>query len=464
MSSSTVTTTVNERFSWTILAGLCVILFIAGSARLAMFEYVYAIDETRIVQSDTIRYEGPAIALLNTGTMRDGLDIVHTQDVHEAPAYPYFIYRVYKQFGQSHRALVYAQIAVSLGTILLLYFIGCALWSRSIALLGSAVLAIAPMQSLYTGILLSETLFVFFIVLMFWCGVRFLQTYASAPSVICAALFGLSLGAASMVRPVAYYLVFCVVIALVIYHFIIKQQKFLTLIKCSAALLIGFAVVVGPWQVRNKAITGAYLFTDNPGQIMLYWKAAGMIADRDGIDETTVRAQLLSEMPTEFESIAQKHAMEQQKGVDIILSDIPAYLKFTGRTLVRILIGPGVSKFGLYFDGDQAGLADSENNSAAWLTKFENISGYKLWYAIIIAYSLGFILLLYILFLVGALKYWKRDQHRILLVFSIALIAYFVLASSGHSAADSRMRFPVVPVIILFASYGLGSLLERLRR
>jgi len=414
---------------------LLVILCFAATVRAVLFENVYAVDQTRIISPDTIRYEGPALTLLSDGTMHDGLDIANTQVVHEAPIYPFFIYSIYSLFGQDHRNVVYAQIIVSLFTIIVVFMIGKLLWGTNSALLGAGLMSIAPMQSMYSNILLSETVFVFFVLLMCWRAIIFLKNYSTNPKLRYAVLFGLTIGAATMVRPVAYYLVFCVAIAVCVFHFMHRSLPIGQLLKSVVLILLSFAVVVGPWHLRNKPITGAYMFTDNPGQIMLYWKAAGLIAHRDGIDHDTVRAQLKANMPTEYDSLAQKYELEKQAGLNIIKADIPGYLHFTADTIARILVGPGLAKFGNYLYGDDAGSIAKANSSSA--SSIEQLTGYQLSYLFVIAYSLLFLFAIYALFVIGGIRYWKQDKQRVVLVFCVAIICYFVLASSYNAYSDS---------------------------
>ena len=441
-------------FTLPTLGVLLIALCIAAAFRIIVFNEVYQSNPERIVSPDTVRYEVPALALLENGSMRDGLPVNETQDVHVAPAYPWFIYAVYAVFGEDHRALVYAQIALSLLNILLVYFLGSAIWSNRSAAAAASLFALAPLHSLYSSILLSETLFVFSVLLLCNLAVRFLKYYSFKSTMSLAIFLGLAFGVSALVRPISYYLVFPFLIALFIFHCTLKNVSIKRFVLSALCILIGFSVVVGPWQIRNKSIADEALFTDNPGQIMLYWKAAGMIAYRDGVPAATVREQLRRAAPTDFSSISDKHAYEKKVGLDIIKSDIPAYIKFSINGLRSILIGPGLKKFGNYFDGENAGSVNGVGENA-----LETRTGFKSWYLLIIAYSVLYLLAIYLLCLVGCVSFWRRGKNRIVLVFCMAVAAYFVLASTGHTAADSRMRIPAMPLIILFSGIGLTSLL-----
>jgi len=252
-------------------------------------------------------------------------------------------------------------------------------------------------------------------------------------------------------------------IALFIFSLAPKNRGFLHFGKHALLIFIGFVVLVAPWQIRNKSIAGAYLFTDNPGQIMLYWKAGGMIAYRDNLSPGAVREKIKETTPADFASIAEKNAYENKAGLEIIKSDIPAYVRFSLHGLKAILIGPGLKKFGIFFDGENAGQSNkttAQTNPAARplanpLLYLESKTGFKPWYLFTISYCLVYLLSIYFFCMVGSIAYWRRAEHRIVLVFFLALFAYFVLASTGHTAADSRMRIPAMPVVVLLAGVGL---------
>ncbi len=443
---------------WSVIGILLVILGLSAMVRFSLFHEVYDEHPERIISPDTVRYEQPAVSLLVEGTMRDGLPLNESQDLHVAPGYPWFIYSVYKLFGQDHKYLVYAQIALSLVNIFLIYLFAVAVWNSRAALAATALFAAAPLQSLYSSILLSETLFVFSVLLVCNFAVRFLKRYSTSPSLWLALLLGVAIGFSALVRPISYYLVFVFLFALFVFNFFVSGRTASRYFSCAACIVIGFAILVGPWQIRNKSIAGEYLFTDNPGQIMLYWKAAGLIAYRDGIEPKEVREQLRSTVPTDFSSIAEKHAYEKNAGLEIIKADIPSYIRFSFHGLRTMVVGPGLKKFGNFFDGENAGRV-VETTNANLVSGLEVRTGFQAWYLLLIAYSVFYLLFVYLLFLYGTATYWRRGEHRIVLVFCIALAGYFILASTGHSAADSRMRIPAMPMLVLFAGIGLSTLM-----
>jgi len=441
---------------------LAAILF-ALTTRLMAFELVYANNPSVMIAPDTPRYETPGISLVNDGDMIDGLPIAQSQDIHEAPAYPIFIGAVYKVFGEDRVALIYVQIFVSLLSIFLLFCLVREVFDYRVATIAAMVFVLDPMQFFFSQIILSETLFVLTMIFAIWMAVRLLRYYDSPNRVRHALVLGLALGLATLVRPLAYYLVFCFMVGITFHH-LASVRRVSGLLPTILAAIIGFAVLVAPWHVRNGQLTGSYVFTDNPSKILYYWKAGGMIAYRDNLPPKQVRQSLAASMPTSYETFAEKMALEKERGVEIIQNDIPTYLKFTADGVMRIMIGPGQAKIAKQFSTEPNAWQVANTPSTEPCTmvcQIESKIGYKLWFVLAMAYSLLYLGVIYSFAAIGLFRNPadKVNHHgAITITLLIGLVLYFVMASSGHSAADSRMRVPIMPLFALFSAYGIASL------
>ena len=137
------------------------------------------------------------------------------------------------------------------------------------------------------------------------------------------------------------------------------------------------------------------------------------------------------------------------------MGDFKSYLKLSVIGLKAIILGPGLASQAMYYDNKNKGEIATANNDKQ----------HKPWYIALIAYGIAFVLFSYILFATGYLYAVKRatQQHRVIHVLMLGSIVYFILISTGHIATDSRMRVPIIPVILLYASYGVYNLLEALK-
>jgi hypothetical protein len=167
--------------------------------------------------------------------------------------YPVFLGAIYSLAGRSPAAVQAVQVALDLATATLLYVL-LARRSRRAAILAAGIWAAYPAAVLYSGVLLSETLFVFLLVL-------FTLLLDRAPPRPAAYVFpGLVLGMLALVKPEA--LAFAVLLVLVL----IPRGLSLT---GAAGLLGGAAIVVAPWVVRNAVVFGRPLLTTSVGANLL---------------------------------------------------------------------------------------------------------------------------------------------------------------------------------------------------
>jgi len=141
---------------------------------------------------------------------------------------------------------------------------------RRIAKLAALVSVLHLGFVLYAGMLATETFFVLFFLLFLICflpAVTFrwwwrLSEPARKEHVFKEHVFiaGLSLGVASMIRPVGHYLI---VIACVLLLSSTRSMRG----KITRLLLLGggWLLVAGPWLVRNVMVCGALFFHTLPG-------------------------------------------------------------------------------------------------------------------------------------------------------------------------------------------------------
>jgi len=426
------------------------IVALATLVRIVSFESVSSVEPDRIVAPDTPRYEKPAKALIATGSMRDRLPLAETQDLHVGPAYPLFIAALYYFSDENRKAVVYAQIAVGALSIILVFLVGREVYGRLSGLAAAGVFALDPLQTLHAQILLGETLFVFFVTMSAWAAVRVLKYYHVSGGLKRCLFLGISLGLATLVKPAAYYIVFFLLVGIFVYH-LLERRRFIEYIPFALTLIVSFAAIVAPWHIRNEKITGAFVFTDNPAEILLYWRAGGMIAHRDGRAPEDVRRELVEQVEGRYATLIEKMTLENNLGKEIILSDIPAFLVFYVDGVKKIIVGPGLRKFSGFYGGEQGGRS-ARNNSLF------------IWYVLLIAYSLSFLLILYSLIIVMLLKPTNGKSPGVAVVLLLCLAAYFVLAAAGHSSSDSRMRVPAMPMMAVLAGYGLIQLRQFLGR
>ncbi len=180
--------------------------------------------------------------------------------MRRAPLYPAFIALLYFLAGP-HTVLVrLAQCVFAAGTATLTFAIGERVFSRSVGLLAALLVTFHPMVLRYVPDLQVEATLTFFMTLMVWCGLRFVDE----PTV----KRGFALGAVGALGAlIKGVLVICP--PLFACWWLVQQWrrgKGLPLVPVIA-IAAAMCVVILPWTARNYKVTGGHfvLISTNAG-------------------------------------------------------------------------------------------------------------------------------------------------------------------------------------------------------
>jgi 4-amino-4-deoxy-L-arabinose transferase-like glycosyltransferase len=178
------------------------------------------------------------------------------------PLYPFFIAGVWTLTGASNPQTVrWAQIPLALLSILLLYLLGRRWFDGRTALVASASLALYP-GLLFSGVLiLTETLFVM-LLLLFLLAVAHVERRATIPV---AAVAGAALGLAALARSILWP--FIVVLTIMMWWWAGRAR--VRRLPLIAGLLVGYAIVIGPWAIRNTQLQRTVTVVDTMGGLNL---------------------------------------------------------------------------------------------------------------------------------------------------------------------------------------------------
>ena len=435
------------------IIALLVILSITVLSKVILFNQVYSISPKTVIQSDTRRYEEPALQLLKEGTLAINPRSEKTTTLSTTPVYSLLIAGIYKVFGEkNYHALITTQIIMSALTILMIFLIARQIWGSKTAIIASGLMAVEPLQTLYSQTILSETLFTLFLASSLLAFTKLLVTKNKLKWAL---LLGIMLTLATMTRPISYYLVFCIILGLVIFKQYVTQS-WSQLFTICLLILLPFLLTTTYWKARNESLTGVYALNDAMSETLLYYKAKGVLMTANDQTEEEAQKEILARLPASFETPKQRADAETKLAKEIILGDLTSYLKLSLSGIKAIVLGPGLKSQAMFYDYKEKGIktgATSADNK------------YKPWYLALIAYGLIFLVATYLFSAYGFFISFSGGnlQHRVVHLLMLGSILYFVLISTGHTAADSRMRTPIIPIILLYASYGLFSLFEALK-
>ena len=439
---------------------LVIILTLSLALKFAFWIAVTASDPNLFLEIDSAGYNNPALALVKTGVFAISPEFPHIPEVIRTPGYPFFLAGIYTLFGENnYPVVILAQILLSLGIIILTYYIVFTLYNARLALLTIFVLVLDLTSLSYALVLLSETLFTFLIVGMLLMGVRGLKSTAIQKW----ALFvGFFLALATIVRPISYYLIIPLVLGVLVFGW--KQRlRWKVILKSSLLLILPFVVLIGGWQMRNGYQTGSTEFSGIVGINMLFYRGAGIVALRDGISLAEAQNKVSADTYYTMKQEALYHPDKKyfdiwkQDGIKIIQKYPYLFMKSQARGIVRMTFGTGhfaLLKFLGIPVGPQGPLEDFLRLPwDEYLSKWtRGASRVILWSAI---GGLGYLCIIY----AGILSWIGHNliaQIRIT-PFDILLwgvILYLGVIAAGPEASD-RFRMPMMPVLIIYGVKGL---------
>jgi 4-amino-4-deoxy-L-arabinose transferase-like glycosyltransferase len=171
---------------------------------------------------------------------------------------PYLTAAVMGIFGD-FRAMFYVQVIFSLLTGLLLYLVAAKRFTEGIAYGVLTVWMLYPAAAIFSALLLTETMFLFFWVLAIWLHDRLDEHgYTIRDSLI----LGVVLGLLCLTRATGTILVATVFI----YVFLIRYETPLVdRARAVSFVLIGALVIMLPWMIRNQIVMERFWLNTNGG-------------------------------------------------------------------------------------------------------------------------------------------------------------------------------------------------------
>lgn len=173
------------------------------------------------------------------------IDVRHpvTPDAVRSPGYPLFL-SIFVDGPPDNRTIakiVFAQMILSNLVLVLAYFLYICFLSDSWAVAALLLTALSPHLIVANSYLLTETLFCLLLVL----NGCLLSLFFLRPSLLLAAVSGLVLGVATLIRPGLQYFPLLLAVILIVHYGRRKGFHFV------AVLLLGYLVILSPWIIRN---------------------------------------------------------------------------------------------------------------------------------------------------------------------------------------------------------------------
>jgi 4-amino-4-deoxy-L-arabinose transferase-like glycosyltransferase len=426
-------TSVRQRLALVVILLACVV------GRGAYVVHVAHHDKYDAYGGDTVSYLLPAKALVHDHRFHHN---VHSPvpEFLRTPGYPAFLAGVDDALGTSVATLLLVQVLVSTATVLLVFLLGARLWSPTVGLLAAAFVALEPSQWLSAARILSECLDTLLLVVAALAGVVVFRR--DRPGLGWPLLFGGALAAATMVRPVTYYLPL-VVLALFAVRAVRHPHARRATIAAAATFMVPVVVVLAGWQLRNHAEVGSWRLSGVEGKNLLQFRASGVLADARGVPVDAARADLYAQLDrTLARSSARGNARIGARYDTMYRQGLHVLTTHPASTLKETVLGLGAELAGVRLTLDSLSLS---------------------------ALTVPALLLVYLAYALAIYAFVRIVQARRHLAAHLVVVvtaAYVLVASAGPEAfggRGERFRAPIMPLLLLYAAAGAVDLVRRVR-
>ena len=267
-------------------------------------------DWGRFCRPDSYGYLVPAHGLLNNGTFSaDGIPTAV-----RAPGFSWLAAAVLKISGGTWKdfsdfasaapgTLCVILVLLNALIILTVYLASEELFGRKAAILAAFLAALNPTAIAQGPMMLSDTLFGFFVSVQFYLLVLGWKRKNSLFFLagICVA------AAASLIRPINSVWILPGMVLLAFIPEISWQKK----IKTAVAAIVCWGVILLPWMFRNEAIGSGFCIDTNTGS-MYHQNGAVLLAAVNGTDYESEKQKILKELDAEFHDKVQYPTIAHQ--------------------------------------------------------------------------------------------------------------------------------------------------------
>lgn len=420
-------------------------------ASIPLYAAFFSDDRTFYYEIYSQQYLEPARNLIKSGEFTSNA----APDIYRPPGYSLLLIPGILS-GHLPLVTISTQILLSCLTVYLVFRMSIVLFGRAeIAILGAAIYALDPLSIIFSSLIMPDVLFTFTLSLF----VLFLLRYLKEDSVFQLALSAVALASAVYVQAIAYFLP--VWMTLVLIFGALKKRSGVRVLHAFIFLLISMSLIAA-WQIRNRAETGYQGFSTTFDNSLYYAQAASVLAELEGKSDFRELWGFLEKKVNEHASpFSERFRYMRQEGIRLTLAHPFIYAKIHFRGIMATLFGWETHT---YIRVLELGSAENRKELESGRTVSEIFEydyrrlGLPL---IIVATGLGLIVVTVYMFASVAL--FSRNFLTTMPVVSLLSVIVYWLGITGGPHGYGRYRLAVMPVICMFAGYGLYLILSRLR-
>ncbi len=397
---------------------------------------LHATGSVAVMAGDSASYLQPARELLHHGCFCVG----GQPEMDRTPGYPIFAIATGAASGHLLPLLMVQILLSGISLALAAKLAEVLTGSHRAAMATAWLLAVEVLSAEHAVRVLSETLFVFLLVLLLWALLRWQDSRwldsrcLKRPGLPWSAIAALLLAAMAYVRPVALVFALPMAVAMPLLEARSGDGGRRQRLTHGILFLLVFAAAVLPWMLRNRAV-GRYMGFSAVASKNLYFYIAGdTIAETQHLSLEQWQQQVGKDDPARWlrlhpelqgSSAATQSQWLHRQAMRELAAHPARLLQSWLRGELRLLMAPGTTQ----------------------LFRLLAVSSVSAWRWPVEAAFVGYLFLVYGLV---ALAVARRRLPMPQLVLLLLLVAGF-LAVSGGGQAISRLRLPTMPILCLLA-------------
>jgi tetratricopeptide (TPR) repeat protein/4-amino-4-deoxy-L-arabinose transferase-like glycosyltransferase len=353
---------------------------------------------------------------------------------YQAPLYPYFLGTIFAVAGRNLLLVRLVQAAIGSASCVFVSLAAGRLFGRRAGLVAGLMMALYAPAIFFDGLLQKSVLDVFFVALALWLIARIAapgdRSHVATRDWL---WLGVAMGGLSLTRENALVLV----VVILAWAFLWRSRR--EALRNAATFLAGLIVVIGPVAIRNSLVGGGFYVTTSQMGPNFY------IGNNPKADGTYASLRYGRGAP-EYERQDATEIAERAVGRPLSPSEVSSY--WTDRALEFITSQPGAwlrlmeRKVALLWNRAEVVDTEDQASHAEWSLPLRILG------------PVGHFGVLVPLALLGVILTWPMRSrlwvlYAMLAAYAASVVAFYVFA---------RYRFPMVPMLIVFAAGGIVTL------
>jgi 4-amino-4-deoxy-L-arabinose transferase-like glycosyltransferase len=385
---------------------------------------------------------------------QDGWSGLDGSSLHWPPGYPVFLRLAEATTGTTLIGAELIQLLLTAAACLVLWRIGARLGDPRAGMAGAWLYALSPNTALWSLTIMSETLFAFLVVIALYAWVR----SQMSGRLIWDVATGVILGTAAFVRPIGLLLIPIWAVC-GLFGARLRGRPGSRVLRMAA--LVGCSIVVlTPWILRNWTLTGRPVFAEVPGNTLVRFNLAYVVAEAEGVSRNEAARRLSGTVRSLGD------------GLEIIQRYPAVFVRQQLRGILRTAAGveSGVWARQLGYGLERQGSFELLAGPSGWALQqvWGRLVGYlqdpqTTLLTSLFLLGVGHTATLWILAAASLLTVfgWGRWDRQVYLAVALSVACLIVVPGA---AGQARFRIPPEPMLALLAGAGLMAIVETVRR